>query len=417
MAAVALFDVDDLRIVSQAALPAAVAPGAAPGLEGVRIEFEASGRPPGSLWTECRFAPAPATVPPDLVAVDTADGRLSDPRLFVLRRYWLPTDEAARSDPMLIEAARRLWSVPMPVAYAMQQFLSALPNAAVYSVLAAAYSLVYGLFGRINLAFGEIAATGGFAALVGAALAGGSLGPLSLGVALACGLWAAATHGVLIERLVLWPLRAASGQQGLVATIGVALVLEEYLRLLSGNQAKWIPPILSEPLALAKADEFVVTVTPIAMVLAGTAFVASLGVLGLLRFTGFGRDWRATADDAGAAALFGVDPRALSLKTFALACGLAGLAGAGTTVFYGSIGFLYTTTLGLKALIAAIVGGIGSVQGAFLGGLAIALVEATWSAYFPIVYRDLVVDGLLVAVLVLRPGGLFGFGDLLPRRV
>ena len=86
-------------------------------------------------------------------------------------------------------------------------------------------------------------------------------------------------------------------------------------------------------------------------------------------------------------------------------------------MFYGSIGFVYTTTLGLKALIAAIVGGIGSVSGAFLGGLAIAFVEAAWSAYFPIVYRDLVVDGLLVAILVLRPGGLFGYRDLLPRRV
>ena len=73
--------------------------------------------------------------------------------------------------------------------------------------------------------------------------------------------------------------------------------------------------------------------------------------------------------------------------------------------------------MGLKALIAAIVGGIGSVRGAVLGGLLIALVEAGWSAYFPIVYRDLIVDTMLVAVLVFRPGGLFGFGDLLPRRV
>ena len=87
------------------------------------------------------------------------------------------------------------------------------------------------------------------------------------------------------------------------------------------------------------------------------------------------------------------------------------------TVFYGSISFTYTTTLGIKALIAAIVGGIGSVSGAFLGGLSIAMVEAGWSAYFPIEYRDLVVDGLMVVVLVFRPGGFFGYRDLLPRRV
>ena len=407
----AVFDGTALRVRSQSLV------GSPPGEPSrLRIEFDADRRPAGQTWVVCGFATAPGA-PPDLVSLDTPDGSLSEPRLFALNRFWLTTEEAANADPMRAERAGRLPSVPMPLAYALQQLLSALPNAAIYSVLAAAYSLVYGLFGRINLAFGAIAATGGFAALIGAALTGGTVSPSSLVAGLLLGLWAAALHGMVAERFVLWPLRGATGQQGLVATIGLALFLEEYLRLLGGNQAKWIASTLSEPLGLVRAGDFVVTVTPMALVLAAAAFVASLLVLGLLGFTGFGRSWRATADDAGAAALFGVDPQALSLKTFALACGLAGLAGAGTTMFYGSIGFVYTTTLGLKALIAAIVGGIGSVSGAFLGGLAIAFVEAAWSAYFPIVYRDLVVDGLLVAILVLRPGGLFGYRDLLPRRV
>ena len=98
-----------------------------------------------------------------------------------------------------------------------------------------------------------------------------------------------------------------------------------------------------------------------------------------------------------------------------LASSLVGLAGAGVTLYYGGLGFGYTTGLGLRALIAAIVGGIGSVPGAFLGGIGIALIEALWSAYFPIADRDIVVDILLVAILVLRPGGLFGYRELLPR--
>ena len=296
--------------------------------------------------------------------------------------------------------------------------VDALPNAAIYGLLAAAYSLVYGLFGRINLAFGEIAAVGGFAALIGASMLNLATPFAVIGVAVTFGLWAAAWHGAVIERIVLWPLRRSTGQQGLVATIGLALFLQEYLRLLQGTQPKWIGSFFAGPIALVRADEFTVTVTPIAARAgrAGRAWPRSW-CWRCLRFSAFGRNWRATSDDPVAAALFGIDPNVLSLKTFSLACGLAGLAGASVTVFYGSLGFVYTTTLGLKALIAAIIGGIGSVPGAFLGGLGIALVEAVWSAYFPIVYRDLVVDTLLVTMLVLRPGGLFGYRDLLPRRV
>ncbi|HEX4766582.1 MAG TPA: branched-chain amino acid ABC transporter permease [Lichenihabitans sp.] len=383
---------------------------------GIRVEL-ARAAPPAPRWVECRFAPIDADTGPDLVRVDTDHGRLPDANLYVLKRFWIESPDSARADPMLGEDARRLPAIPQNLAYAVQQILASIPNAAIYALLAAAYSLIYGLSGRINLAFGEIAAVGGFAAMIGVAAAVGSAPVILLLCGIGLALWASAIHGAVIERLVVWPLRRSTGQQGLVATIGVALFLQEYMRLAGGNQPKWIGEILETPVGLLHAQDFVVTVTPIALILGTVAIVAALGVLALLHFSGFGRAWRATADDPLAAALFGVDPRRLSALTFALACGLAGLAGATVTVFYGSISFTYTTTLGLKALIAAIVGGIGSVSGAFLGGLAIAMVEAGWSAYFPIEYRDLVVDVLMVAVLVFRPGGFFGYRDLLPRRV
>ena len=116
------------------------------------------------------------------------------------------------------------------------------------------------------------------------------------------------------------PLRRSTGQQGLVATIGLALFLQEYLRLLQGTQPKWIGSFFAGPIALVRADEFTVTVTPIALVLAVGASVVSLMVLAILRFSAFGRNWRATSDDPVAAALFGIDPKVLSLKTFSLAC-------------------------------------------------------------------------------------------------
>ena len=110
-----------------------------------------------------------------------------------------------------------------------------------------------------------------------------------------------------------------------------------------------------------------------------------------MRWSRFGRAWRACADDAGAAALFGVDRGRVLLATFALASVLAGLAGYVMTVYYGTVGYAGGIVLGLKALLAAVAGGIGSVPGAFLGGILLGCSEALWSALFPIEFRDLAV--------------------------
>ena len=130
--------------------------------------------------------------------------------------------------------------------------------------------------------------------------------------------------------------------------------------------------------------------------------------------TRFGRSWRAFADDPATAALFGVDGQRLLAATFLLAGLLAGLAGWIVAAYYGNVSHSMGAMLGLKALVAAVVGGIGSVPGAFLGGVCVALIEAVWSAYFDITARDIVVFSLLIVVFVLRPGGLLGFAGPKP---
>lgn len=411
IAAAGLFEPQTLRILSQSRI---AAPQGQP--PGVLVDFDSlSDRKRHQI--SCLFASSGSAESRELLAATVDQGPLSEPRLLMLNRFWLGTAEAAGSDPLLSERGLGLPTAPFVLAYPLQSLFAALPNAAVYALLAATYSLVYGLFGRINLAFGEITAVGGVAALIGAAMAASAPSVAIVLAACVIGIWAAGFHGALIERLALWPLRRSTEQQGLVATIGLSLFLQEYLRLAGGNQPKYIPSVLSGSIGVLRADDFIVTVTPLSLIVFGVAMAAALGLLCVLHFTRFGRDWRATSDDSLAASLFGVDPRRLSLQTFVLACALAGLAGACITLISGSVGSVYTTTLGLKALIAAIIGGIGSVPGAFLGGLGIAVIEAGWSAYFPIVYRDLVIDGLLVAMLVFRPGGLFGYRDLLPRRI
>jgi branched-chain amino acid transport system permease protein len=133
--------------------------------------------------------------------------------------------------------------------------------------------------------------------------------------------------------------------------------------------------------------------------------------------TGFGRAWRAYADDAKAASLFGVDGPRLLRQTLGLAGAMAGLSGMLIVAQYGGLGFAGGFQFGLKALIAAIIGGIGSVPGALLGGLAIGLFETFWSAYLPIEARDIALYGTLVAFLVFRPGGFLGIRDPTPRQV
>ena len=307
--------------------------------------------------------------------------------------------------------------MPQLLAYGLQQTMNALPLVAIYALLAAAYSLVYGLVGRINLAFGEFAAIGGYGAVWGVAFAASTGSFVPIVAALTVGILAAMLHGIIAGRWVFAPLARASGQTGLVATIGLALFLQEYLRLTQGSSPHWINPVLNAPVPLGRASDFVVTVTPMALLTAGIAAMAASALLTLMKFSRFGREWRAYADDPKAAMLFGVDPRAIFAKTFALACAIAGLSGCIMTLYYGAFGYGGSTALGLKALIAAILGGIGSIPGAFLGGLAIGIFEAVWQSFFHGEYRDLAVYLVLVAMLIFRPGGFLGFGELRPRGV
>ena len=387
---------------------------------GVHVDYalEINGQRSDSKMLHCRFKGATNTLGHYRIASVTTDaGPMPETQLYFLRRFWLETSAAWVSDPEPVAGADAVAQTAPVVAYALQQGLNALPLAALYGLLAAAYSLVYGLVGRINLAFGEFAAIGGYAAFFGAVLLAGyfPLAPLALALLLAA--VTTLVHGVVAGRLVFAPLARASSQHGLVATVGLAIFLQEYLRLTQGASLRWISPILNAPFPVVRAQDFVVTVTPIGLLVAGMAALSACALLLILQLTRFGRDWRAYADDPKAAMLFGVNPAAIFAKTFALACALAGLAGYVMTVYYGGMGYGAATALGLKALVAAILGGIGSVPGAFLGGLAIGLTEAIWSAYFDIAYRDPAIYLILVALLMFRPGGFLGYADLSPRRV
>jgi branched-chain amino acid transport system permease protein len=398
-----------------------VTPGPRPMSLRVDYRVEEPGRPPRTRFVVCLFAGQGLAADKALLTgLATERGPLADATFYFLKRFYLEAPGEPPVDPAAGDRAVDAPEIPHLLAYGLQQAIGAVPLSAIYGLLAAAYALVFGLVGRINLAFGEFAALGGTAAVLGitATLAVGATDPaVGLVAGLVVAVFASALHGFVASRLAVAPIRSASGQPVIIATIGLALAMSEYMRLTQGSNGRWLPPLWNEALPLARADNFIVTVTPMALAVAGFALTIGAGLVAAMKFTRFGRAWRAFADDPLAAALFGVDDRRLLDATFALACGIAGLAGFVMVSYYGGMGFAAGFGLGLKALVAAVLGGIGSVAGAFIGGIAIGLAEALWSATLPIEVRDIAIYSLLVVILVFRPGGLLGLADTTPRRV
>jgi branched-chain amino acid transport system permease protein len=391
---------------------------------GLNVVFTAEtlGQAPQTHLAACRFRePGRPRESRDLTSL-TLDGQpLSETRLFVLIRYWLATPDGQAADPAPLGDLRALPVVPHAIAYGLQMALDGLPLASIYALLAAAYSLIYALIGRINFAFGEIAAAGGYAAAIAAlAMVGWPPAPLLIAV---FGLAAvvASAWGFASAQAVFIPLRKARGQQVLVASVGLALFLRELLRLAQGDRSSWMSPQLNQPLALARSGDFVAVVTPMALVVSAVTLATGLALVVIFRLSRFGRELRAYADDPLAAEMMGISPAAVTAHAFALSGALAGLAGATMTAAFGAVGYSLSATLTLKALTAAIIGGIGSLPGAFLGGLIVGAAETGWSALFPIDDRDIAVYALLTLFIALRPSGLLGQREavthsLFPRR-
>jgi branched-subunit amino acid ABC-type transport system permease component len=394
------------------------------GREGVRIDYVA--RAPGEAsrvrYVVCGFAGRIFSADRlDLTVVETDSGPLGDARLYYLKRFWLgsPGSAAERGETASAPAVLEL---PLSVAYVAQQLVNAIALSAVYALLATAYSLIYGITGRINLAFGEIAMLGAYGA-IGAitVLAALGLGDPLAGIAVAFALAAAfsALWSAVVGACVIAPLHARHrlGQPILVATAGLAVAIQEFLHLSQGVRDRWVPPLFKAPLALARAGSFVVTVTPLQIAVVLSMLAAAAAMLWLFTRTRFGLSWRAYADDPQTAALLGVDGTRILSATFVLAGLSAGLAGAVVGIYYGNVGTGLGTMLGIKALIAALLGGIGSVPGAFLGGLLVGLIETAWSAYFDMTLRDVVIYTFLIVLFLLRPGGLFGLATPDPPRI
>jgi branched-chain amino acid transport system permease protein len=297
----------------------------------------------------------------------------------------------------------------------LQQLINGLTLGAIYGLIAIGYTMVYGIIGMINFAHGDIYMIGAFNALIAFILLGVfgvTWVPLALSLVLIIAVIVTAVYGWTVERIAYRPLRGSTRLAPLISAIGMSILLENYVQLLQGARNKPMPNLLEGGFRLWSENGFNVQVRYLQIGIVGLTVALMSGFTMLITRTPLGRAQRATEQDRKMAALLGVNvDRTISL-TFVLGAGLAAVAGMMVLLYYGQIDFYIGFVAGIKAFTAAVLGGIGSLPGAMLGGVLIGLIEVMWSGYFSVEYKDVATFAILVLVLIFRPTGLLGRPDL-----
>ena len=302
--------------------------------------------------------------------------------------------------------------------YFLQQLINGLTLGSIYGLIAIGYTMVYGIIGMINFAHGDVFMVGSMTALIVIMMMGltGGSGPfwiiLSLALVIAISMLVAATYNWTIERVAYRPLRGSFRLAPLISAIGISIVLQEFVRLAQEGRPKSLPPVIVGGLELARdsrgSQEFVVTLSYMQIIIIVSTLVLMTAFTLLIQRTSLGRAQRACEQDTKMAALLGINvDRTISI-TFVLGAALAAFAGTMFFLYYGVTDFHVGFAAGIKAFTAAVLGGIGSLPGAMLGGLMIGFIEVMWSAYFSGQYKDVAAFTILVLVLIFMPQGLLG---------
>ncbi|OOM69956.1 high-affinity branched-chain amino acid transport system permease protein LivH [Clostridium puniceum] len=281
----------------------------------------------------------------------------------------------------------------------LQQLINGLALGSVYALLALGYTMVYGIIQLINFAHGEIYMIGAFAGFYSASTLKLPLIPTLL-VAMAV----SALSGIIIEKVAYKPLRNSPRIALLITAIGVSLFLQNAMRLLVGSNPKPFPDLINA--GSINIGSIQIEVKTILM------FGVSALLVILLQFivykTKVGKAMRASSQDMEAASLMGINVNNTISLTFAIGSALAGIAGVLVAISYPSITPYMGAMPGLKAFVAAVLGGIGSIPGALVGGIAIGLLETFSKAYISTNFSDAIVFAILIVILLIKPAGLLG---------
>ena len=301
------------------------------------------------------------------------------------------------------------------MAYFVQQTINGLTLGSIYGLVALGYTMVYGIVGMINFAHGEVYMIGAFVSIIAftaLGLIGVSWQPLAIVLVLVIAVVFTAAFGWTIERVAYRPLRRSFRLAPLISAIGVSIFLQNYVQLLQGAGLRTLPAVATGGFELMEQDGFVVRISTVQLAVIGLTFVLMCALAFLIERTALGRAQRACEQDMAMAGMLGIDvDRTISL-TFVIGAALAAGAGLMETLYYGSVDFFIGFLAGVKAFTAAVLGGIGSIPGAMLGGVVIGLIEAYWGGYVSGAYKDVAVFAVLILVLTVLPTGLLGRSNL-----
>ena len=281
----------------------------------------------------------------------------------------------------------------------INQIINGLSTGSMYALVAIGYTMVYGIGKMINFAHGEIIMASSYFALVGISSLG--LPPVA---AIALSVVLTATLGVITEKVAYKPLRGKGSLEVLITAIGVSYLLQNVFYLIFTSSGKTFPDIMPKG-SFHLGGLHITYITLITLIISG---VCTGVLLFFIHKTKMGKAMRAVSEDAGAAQLMGINVSSTISLAFAIGSGLGAVAGVIYGAKFSLINPYIGAMLGIKAFIAAVLGGIGSIPGAMVGGLMIGVAESLTISYISSDFSDAIVFGILILILLIRPAGLFG---------
>ncbi|ELX8377810.1 high-affinity branched-chain amino acid ABC transporter permease LivH [Providencia vermicola] len=297
------------------------------------------------------------------------------------------------------------------ILYFIQQFLNGLTLGSTYALIAIGYTMVYGIIGMINFAHGEVYMIGSYVSFIviaGLMMLGIDVGWILIAAAFVAAIVVSSSYGWSIERVAYRPVRHSKRLIALISAIGMSIFLQNYVSLSQGSRDLALPSLITGQWVLGESDGFEATITKMQLTIWVVTLLAMLALTLFIRYSRMGRACRACAEDLKMASLLGINTDRVISLTFVIGATMAAVAGVLLGQFYGVINPYIGFMAGMKAFTAAVLGGIGSIPGAMLGGLILGVAEAMTSAYLSTEYKDVVSFGLLIGVLLIMPTGILG---------
>ncbi|QEN04956.1 branched-chain amino acid ABC transporter permease LivH [Thiospirochaeta perfilievii] len=295
----------------------------------------------------------------------------------------------------------------MDVGYFFKLLLSGLTRGSIYALIALGYTMVYGIIKLINFAHGELYMLGAFTGLIIASLMSyAGINPvLSLVVATIVAIIYSSAYGVTIEKIAYKPLRKSQRLSALISAIGVSMFLQNFVLLFQTSDFLSFPNLIPDFKFLKPVENYLSS-AQVLIYICTALFL--LGFTLLVKFTKTGKAMRATSQDTKMAQLLGININRVISFTFLIGSAAAAIGGVLISSQMGQINFYIGFIVGIKAFVAAVLGGIGSLAGAVLGSIVLGLVESFGTGYISSNYEDLFAFVVLIVILTFKPDGLLG---------